>query len=107
VVFDIEQRDGFRLWVGGPVPRGADAWTLGPLVIVRRQAVGSRLLLAHEAEHVRQWHDQGMVGFTISYLGAYLGARLRGYGHDAAYRRIPQEVRAEWRARRALGVGAS
>jgi hypothetical protein len=106
-VFDIEQRDGFKLWIGGPVPPGAAAWTLGSLVIVRRHAVGSRLLLSHEAEHVQQWHEQGVVGFAVSYLGAYAANRLRGYGHDGAYRRIPQEVRAEWRARRSLGLGAS
>ena len=106
-MFGIEQRDGFRLWIGGPVPPGAAAWTLGSLVIVRRSAAGSNLLLAHEAEHVKQWRDQGVMGFAVSYLAAYLLGRFRGYRHEAAYRRIPQEVRAEWRARRTLGVGAS
>src|SRR5690606_31434529 len=31
----IDHRPGYRVWVGGPVPPGAAAWTLGSLVIVR------------------------------------------------------------------------
>lgn len=101
----IERRPGYRLWVGGPVPPGAAAWTLGSLVIVRRRHAERRLLLAHELEHVRQWRDQGVVGFLRPYLGAYLRHRLRGHSHGAAYRRIPAEISAEWRARRHLGIG--
>jgi hypothetical protein len=101
----IERRPGYRLWVGGPVPPGAGAWTLGSLVIVRRRHAHRRLLLAHELEHVRQWRKQGVVGFLRPYLGAYLRERLRGRSHGAAYRRIPAEISAEWRARRHLGIG--
>lgn len=101
----IERRDGFRLWVGGPVPPGADAWTLGSLVIVRRRAADSVHLLAHELEHVCQYERAGFVGFLVRYVLAYLSWRVRLYGHDAAYRRIPAEVSAEWRARRRLGIG--
>ena len=43
----------------------------------------------------------GVIGFLWRYLGAYLRWRSRGYGHLAAYRRIPFEIEAEWRARRA------
>jgi hypothetical protein len=49
--------------------------------------------------HVEQWRRLGAVGFLRRYLGAYLRWRARGYGHWAAYRRIPLEVEAEWRAR--------
>lgn len=98
----MEHRGDHRLWVGGPVPPGADAWTLGSLVIVRRRSARSALLLAHEREHVRQWRQQGVAGFLASYLRAYLRGRVEGYGHGGAYRRIPQEVSAEWRARRSL-----
>ena len=52
----IEQRDGYRLWVGGPVPQGFDGITLGSLVIVRPGAQDSPYLLRHEQVHVRQWH---------------------------------------------------
>jgi len=101
----IEDRAGFRLWIGGPVPPGADAWTLGSLVIVRKRASGSEHLLAHELEHVRQYETLGFVGFLTRYLMSYLSWRLRGYGHAASYRRIPAEVSAEWRARRTLRIG--
>ena len=101
----IERRPGYRLWIGGPVPPGAGAWTLGSLVIVRRRHAGNTHLLAHELEHVRQYHELGVAGFLRRYLASYLSARVHGYPHDAAYRRIPAEVSAEWRARRHLGMG--
>lgn len=86
------------LLVGGPVPPGASAITLGGLVSVRRRAAGDARLLAHELVHVRQWWSLGVVGFVAQYVGAYVRWRLRGYGHWAAYRRIPLEVEAEWEA---------
>lgn len=101
----LERRPGYRLWVGGPVPPGAGAWTLGSTVIVRRRLARQTHLLTHELEHVRQWRDHGVVGFLGWYLRAYARWRLRGYPHAAAYRRIPAEISAEWRARRLLGLG--
>jgi len=87
------------------VPRGASAWTLGSLVIVRRRSAGDAKLMAHEEEHVRQWAERGRIGFLIWYLRPYLRWRLRGYPHFAAYRRIPAEIEAEWRSRRRMGIG--
>lgn len=95
----IEQRRGYRLWVGGPVPPGAAAWTLGSLVVVRRRYRSSARLLAHELEHVRQWREAGAVRFLVRYLGGYVHWRIRGFPHAAAYRRIPAEVDADWHAR--------
>jgi len=92
-----------RLWVCGPVPPGADAITLGSLVIVRRSAAHDAELLAHESVHVRQWRALGVAGFLRRYLAAYVRWRLRGYPHWGAYRRIPLEVEAAWEAR----LGAS
>ena len=88
------------MWVGGPVPRGAAAITIGPVVSVRRRFASDDRLLRHELVHVRQWRSLGVTGFLVRYVGAYLRWRLRGYGHWAAYRRIPLEVEAEWEARR-------
>ena len=88
-----------RIWVGGPVPPGADAITLPGLIIIRRRAADDAALLAHEAVHLRQWRQLGVVGFLRRYLGAYVRWRMRGYGHWAAYRRIPLEIEAEWEAR--------
>lgn len=87
------------------MPPGAGAWTLGSLVIMRERHADSAHLLAHELEHVRQWREQGRVRFLWAYLSSYLRWRLRGYPHAAAYRRIPAEISAEWRARRRLGIG--
>jgi Domain of unknown function (DUF4157) len=95
----LERHDGYWLLVGPAAP-GASATTLGPLVLMRPRGVGDPRLLRHELEHVRQWRRYGVVGFLRRYLGAYLVWRLRGYGHKAAYRRIPFEIEAEWRARR-------
>ncbi len=85
------------LWIGGPVPRGSVAITLGTLVVVRSEAAMSEHfaeLLRHERVHVGQWQELGVVRFVSQYLGAYVKYRLRGYGHNAAYRRIPLEIAA-------------
>jgi hypothetical protein len=92
-----------RVWVGGPVPPGADAITLGSLIIVRRRAAGDEHLMRHERVHVVQWRSLGLIGFLRRYLGAYFRWRLRGYPHWGAYRRIPLEIEAEWIARRTDG----
>jgi hypothetical protein len=96
----LQQREGFWLWTGGPVPRGADGITLGRVVIVRRGHDTNGYLLRHEQVHVRQWRRHGTIGFTTRYLGHYLLGRLRKHGHRAAYLRIPFEIEADWIARR-------
>jgi hypothetical protein len=96
----LERHEDYWLWAGGPVPPGARAMTLGPVIMVRRRAEGNARLLRHEREHVRQWREHGVVGFLRRYLAAYLRWRCLGYPHWAAYRRIPFEIEAEWRARR-------
>jgi hypothetical protein len=85
--------------IGGPVPPGSAAITLGPVVCVRARWADDAELARHEAVHVQQWRRLGLVGFLRRYLGAYLGWRLRGHPHIAAYRRIPLEVEAAWVAR--------
>ncbi len=97
----LERHDGYWLVVGVAAP-GAAATTLGPVIFMRRRGVGNARLLRHELEHVRQWREQGVTGFLVRYLGAYLRWRAEGYPHWGAYRRIPQEIEAEWIARRAV-----
>jgi len=87
------------VWVGGPVPPKADAWTLGSLIIVRRKSAGDQRLLAHERVHVRQWQALGVFGFLRRYLAAYVRWRALGYTHFGAYRRIPLEIEAYWETR--------
>ena len=94
-----KKSDGVRVWVGGPVPPGASAITIGPVVSVRRRAANDERLMRHELVHVRQWRELGYVGFLRRYIGAYLRWRVRGYPHWGAYRRIPLEIEAEWQSR--------
>jgi hypothetical protein len=91
----LRRHEDHWLLVGGPVPPGSAAITLGSVVSVRRRYADDARLLAHEAEHVRQWRELGKVRFLRQYLGAYVGWRRAGFGHQAAYRLIPLEVAAE------------
>ena len=95
----LRRRGDHWVLVGGPVPPGAAAITLGPLISVRSGAADNEGLLRHEDVHVRQWAAHRPVGFLRRYLTAYLRWRLLGYGHWGAYRRIPFEVEAVWWAR--------
>lgn len=88
------------LLIGGPVPPGSAAITLGSVVCVRRRYADDGRLLRHEEEHVRQWRELGAAAFLRQYLGAYLRWRHQGFGHLAAYRLIPLEVEAEAAAER-------
>ena len=103
----IHRRDDHWLWVGGPVPPGSAAITIGPVISVRSRAAGSVVLLRHELVHVDQWREQGPFGFLTSYLGAYLRCRLDLFPHLAAYRRIPQEIEARWLSRMRSAVDMS
>lgn len=91
------------------MPPGSAAITVGSVISVRRRYADDAVLLRHEEEHVRQWRDQGG-RFLRTYVGSYLLWRWRGFGHQAAYRLIPQEVEAEAAAerfRRNLMTGTS
>jgi len=81
------------------VPPGAAAITIGPVISIRGRSATNERLLRHEVVHVEQWRRLGVGGFLWRYVGSYLGWRLRGRPHWAAYRRIPLEVEAEWRSR--------
>lgn len=100
----LRRHEDHWLLVGGPVPPGSAAITIGSVVSVRRRFAEDEKLLRHEAEHVRQWRELGKVAFLQQYLGAYLGWRRQGFGHQAAYRLIPLEVEAEAAAER-FGAG--
>ncbi len=101
----LVRHEGAVLVVGGPVPPGADAITLGRFVMVRTGHEEDPYLLAHELVHVRQYRERGVLRFLAGYVGRYLLLRLAGWGHDAAYRRLPEEIEADREARRSLGRG--
>ncbi len=97
-VLPLQQRDGYRLWDGGPVPKGYVGITLGDVIIVKRGLGDDEALLAHERVHVDQWRRLGLWRFARIYLGSYLRSRLAGYDHATSYHRIPLEVDACWNA---------
>lgn len=101
----VERREGYTLLIGGPVPPGAAAITLGRLISIRERCLDDDHLLRHELVHVRQWRELGVARFGWLYLTSYLRSRWDGYGHWAAYRRIPLEVEAEWEACRSARPG--
>ena len=66
---------------------------------------GESLLLAHELIHVRQWHEQGVIGFGRRYVWSFLRSILATRSWHVSYRAIPAEVEARreadrWRAAR-------
>ncbi len=96
----LARRPGYWALEGGPVPPGAAAITIGPVVSMSADVVGHRRLEAHEAVHVRQWRAQGWLGFAAGYLGGYLRGRLAGRAHHDAYLHLSTECEAEWEAQR-------
>ncbi|MBA3304130.1 MAG: hypothetical protein H0U26_09700, partial [Acidimicrobiia bacterium] len=65
----LERRPDHWRWVGGPVPPGSAAITVGPVISVRRRAAGDAGLQRHELVHVQQWRRLGYLPFLHRYLG--------------------------------------
>lgn len=64
------------------IPSRYDAYTIGPIVLIREHQVGNRGLLEHERVHVRQfWRTLGLVG-----LGRLISRRYRLACEVEAYR---------------------
>lgn len=90
------------------LPGGYAGMTVGRHVLVARDVEpdGSSPLLAHELVHVRQWADQGPVGFSARYLASF-GRGLAAHRRwNPAYRDIEAEREArrettDWLRRRA------
>ena len=61
---------------------------------------GQSLLLAHELVHVRQWHEQGVVGFGRRYLWAFVRSLPVTRSWNQSYRAIPAEAEARAEAER-------
>jgi hypothetical protein len=54
----------------------------------------SERLRRHEMIHIRQYQDMGKLKFLFRYFKEYLGSRLRGNDHKAAYYSISFEKEA-------------
>ncbi len=85
-------------WASRIIPRGATAWTLGRLVLIRESALAdddaALGLIVHEIVHVGQWHRNGRIRFMYEYVAPYLRERMRGSKHWEAYSRVPAEIEA-------------
>jgi len=89
-------RLGFPWWLRLFVLRDTIAITLGRRIYIDG-AVRTEdydRLLDHELVHVRQAGELGLALFLWKYAAEYLLNRMRGLGHDAAYRAISFEVDA-------------
>lgn len=80
-------------WIFRWLPTDADAITFGRHVFFR-ETYPSERLVRHEAEHVKQYKEHGVVRFLFIYLRDYVSGRLIGLSHRDAYRNIRFEVLA-------------
>lgn len=55
---------------------------------------GRNALLCHELVHVRQWSEQGVVGFLSQYVTDFVRGYIRLRNWNDAYRAISAEVEA-------------
>lgn len=80
------------------LPGGYDGMTLGFTILLAHTVdeQGNSPLLAHELVHVRQWADQGRIGFP----GRYLGSFVHGLRLHRSWRQAYLSVEAESEARR-------
>jgi len=90
------------------IPGGYAGMTLGRHVLLARaiEADGTSALLAHELVHVRQWADQGLVGFSTRYLSSFGRNFSRHRRWSPAYNDVDAEREArqettDWLRRRA------
>lgn len=87
--------------VGGVVPA---AVTLGPLVcfdaaFYAPETPAGLALLAHEAVHVWQWRQRGLLPFAWSYLREFLAAGYEAISYERAAATVEQWVREALEAR--------
>ncbi len=78
------------------IPGGYSGITLGPFVCLAdpQPTTGTSTLLAHELVHVQQWHDQGLAGFSWSYLRSFVVGMRNHRSWRKAYWDIPHEIEA-------------
>ena len=79
------------------LPGRYDGMTLGYRIYLSKEVEqdGSSPLLAHELVHVRQWADQGRVGFSRRYLSSF----VRGLGRHRRWNKAYLSIEAETEAR--------
>lgn len=78
------------------IPGPYSGLTIANVVIIDRKLPPGTpsALLAHELVHVRQFHDQGIVRFTLEYNKSFIIGQVTERRWSKAYRAIPAEVEA-------------
>ena len=78
------------------LPGGYAGMTLGSRILLARDepADGTSTLLAHELVHVRQWADQGIVRFSVSYVTSFARGLWRHRRWRPAYLDVEAEIEA-------------
>lgn len=78
------------------IPGPYSGLTIAKVVIIDRQLPPGTpsALLAHELVHVRQFHDRGILRFTLEYNKSFVAGLLTKRRWSKAYRAIPAEVEA-------------
>ena len=78
------------------IPGPYSGLTIAKVVIIDRPLPPGTpsALLAHELVHVRQFHDQGILRFTLGYNKAFVAGLVTKRRWSKAYRAIPAEVEA-------------
>lgn len=94
------------------IPGGYKGMALGRRVLLAgpQRDDGTSTLLAHELVHVRQWHELGVVGFSVRYLSSFVLNLVRYRRWNTAYHNIGAEIEAkrettDWLRRRTSGQG--
>lgn len=89
----MRARFRYRHWI--PRFLKVEAIVLYPYVLFRGGPDRTSMLtLQHEMIHVRQVRRYGVTAFYARYFWEYSRARVRGQGHDEAYRGISFEAEA-------------
>lgn len=93
------------------IPGGYSGMTLGKAVLLATDVSpdGDSALLAHELVHVRQWNEQGVLGFSWQYVSSFARNLYTERGWNAAYQQIDAELEAKnettlWRRRKSRSV---
>ncbi len=86
-----------RVYVIRRIPGGYKGMTLGRHVLLadEQRHDGTSTLLAHELVHVRQWHELGVVGFSIRYVASFAKNLVAHRRWKTAYHRIDAEIEAK------------
>lgn len=89
----MDVREKYEHWLAHFLK--ASAVTIGHTIYYagKKESISDRLR-RHEMIHIRQYRDMGKLLFLSRYFKEYLGSRIKGNDHKAAYYSISMEKEA-------------